>query len=126
MSLELSIEGIPQVQAELARLAARAKPIAATQLAIEAEVIMAESKQQVPVDTGVLRASGHVLPANVNGDDVEVTLGYGGAAEAYAVIQHENLNYRHTVGNAKFLERPLMEAARGMGERLVNAFRTWR
>lgn len=127
MSLEIELLGVAEVQLELARLAANAKPLAAQALYLEAERIMAQSKTEVPVgDTGNLRSSGNVLPPSIDADGVEVKLGYGGAAEAYAVVQHENLTYRHTVGGPKFLERPLMDAARGMAERLVVAFRAWR
>jgi hypothetical protein len=46
-------------------------------------------------------------------------LGFGGPSAPYAVIVHENLNVRHQVGQAKFLERPLNEAARGLAERIA-------
>lgn len=69
--------------------------------------IMADSKSRyVPVDTGVLRASGYVEPPTQSGNVVTVTLGYGGAAQAYATIQHEDLSLHHTVGQAKYLEIP--------------------
>lgn len=126
MSLEIEMVGVQQVQAELARLAERAKPIAGQALYVEAEAIMAESKQRAPVDTGALRSSGHVLPPDIDKDGVEVKLGYGGAAEAYAIVQHERLDYHHTVGEAKFLERPLLDAARGMAQRLARAFQGWK
>lgn len=69
--------------------------------------IMADSKEHyVPVDTGVLRASGYVEPPTQSGSVVTVTLGYGGAAQAYATVQHEDLSFHHTVGQAKYLEIP--------------------
>jgi len=44
------------------------------------------------------------------GSGVSVTLGYGGAAAAYARRQHEDLTFAHKEGQeAKFLERPLLE-----------------
>lgn len=126
MALEIELVGVQELQAALQRLGDQAKPLAARALLVEAETIMADSKQMTPVDTGVLRSSGHVLPPAMDRDGVEVRLGYGGAAEAYAIVQHERLDYTHTVGGPKFLERPLMEAARGMAQRLANAFRDWR
>ena len=55
----------------------------------------------VPVDTGVLRSTGRVEgPAND-----EVTLSFGGAAASYALEQHENLEIRHRIGEARYLVR---------------------
>ncbi len=91
----------------------------------EAEAIMARSKDEfVPVDEGILRASGHVqLPVRTGGD-VSVTLAYGGPAEAYAVIQHERLDFNHPHGGGpKYLERPLVEAVPGMGDRIAARIR---
>jgi hypothetical protein len=59
----------------------------------------------------------------VSGDDVSVTLSYGGPASDYAVVQHERLDYKHSVGGPKYLERPLLEAASGMGERIAKKIR---
>lgn len=83
----------------------------ASGLFLEQEAIMSASKQEVPVDLGVLRASGTVLPPDSNGTIIEVVSGYGGAAEAYAIVQHERLSYRHTVGKAKYLEHPFLARA---------------
>lgn len=61
-----------------------------------AEKIMRESKDVfVPVDTGVLKASGHVDLPEVGLDEIDVKLGYGGAAKGYALEQHENEAYHH-------------------------------
>lgn len=76
----------------------------------EALIIMAESQRRVPVDTGALRRSGRVLPPKMEGGDMVVELGYGGAASGYAMDQHENPNYRHTNGKTwKYLEGPVRE-----------------
>lgn len=98
--------------------------IAATELAKalfrEAEQIMTRSQRDfVPVDLGVLRASGHVAPPDIRGDRVTVELGYGGAASAYALVQHERLDFHHDVGQAKYLEQPVLEAAAGLGGRIA-------
>ena len=50
------------------------------------------------------------LPERV-GDTVAVEIGFGGPAEAYAVVQHEDLSYRHPVGQAKFLETAMDDRA---------------
>lgn len=81
----------------------------------EAEAIMAHSKEHYcPVDTGVLRASGIVLPPEIRGSHVDVKLGYGGNASSYALEVHERLGVHHPVGQAKYLEVPFLHAATGM------------
>lgn len=105
--------GAREFERRLQRLA-RAEPLireAAKTLFTEAELIMTEARKRTPVDTGALRASGLVEPPTVSAGKVGVTLGFGGPAAPYAVVQHERLDYHHTVGQAKFLEQPFAEAA---------------
>lgn len=97
--------------------------IAAKALFAEASIVMGESQTEyVPVDTGVLKNSGFVGAPKIGPSSVEVELGYGGAAAAYAVVQHERLDYRHTVGQAKYLETPVLawgdRAERTLGDRI--------
>lgn len=112
------MDRLERVFAELPKVAARELAAALVQ---EAEQVMTRSKRDfVPVDLGVLRASGHVAPPDIRGDRVTVTLGYGGAAAAYALIQHERLDFNHPRGGqAKYLEQPVLEAAAGLGGRLA-------
>ena len=74
-----------------------------------AEAVMTESKELCPVDTGNLRATGHVQQPRIENGDIVVTLGYGGPAASYAVIVHEDLAAKHTVGQAKYLELPVIQ-----------------
>lgn len=75
-----------------------------------AEYLLEESQPLVPVDTGRLRASGKV---------VEIPKGYSVVYSTenpetgynYAMIQHENLEYHHEVGQAKYLEEPFRRNA---------------
>jgi hypothetical protein len=39
----------------------------------------------------------------------------------YAIVQHENHDYVHKVGEAKYLERPLFMAIPKIGEEIVRA-----
>lgn len=69
------------------------------------QAIIADAVDLVPVDEGVLRDSAIVQEPVVNGDEVSVELGFGGAASDYAIEQHENLGLQHpNGGQAKFLE----------------------
>lgn len=71
---------------------------------LEANNWMAESKRIVPVDTGTLKGSGYVTLPERQGNKIVVEMGYGGPAATYAVIQHENMYYRHRPGQqAKYL-----------------------
>jgi len=117
---DLTLKGHAQVAAELGRVSREILQAAAEGLFQAGEEIMGESKAQyVPVDLGVLRASGHVELPKIEGDSVSVTLGYGGPAAPYALVQHENLTYKHTVGSAKYLELPLLARAKSLTEQVV-------
>jgi hypothetical protein len=118
---ELSVElkGSAELQRKLRALGTSALKVAAGSLYRSAEAIMTLSKDKyVPVDTGNLKASGHVELPQIEGSQITVVLGYGGPAGArptqshskdvgYAVHVHENPNARHTVGQWKYLETPL-------------------
>ena len=65
------------------------------------DVKAARPNEGVPVDKGTLRSSGRVSgPKN---DEVE--LSFGGAAAPYALEQHENVDLKHRVGEARYLVR---------------------
>ncbi len=87
-------------------------------LKLEAERVMTKAKRLTPVDLGTLRASGVVHSPEITPRRVVVELGFGGAAAAYALVQHERLDFIHTVGQAKFLEQPVNEAQAGFGQRI--------
>lgn len=105
-------QGITEFEKVLEQTPDRVERAVAKTLFQEAEKIMTVSKGRfVPVDEGTLRASGHVDRPQIGPSRISVTLGYGGAASAYALIQHEAMNFAHTVGGPKYLERPVMAAA---------------
>lgn len=85
----------------------------------EAQIELTESKRRVPVDTGTLKSSAHVIGPDHVGNKFIVTLAYGGAAEDYAVIVHEDLEAFHPVGQAKYLESVLLESAPYIAGRLA-------
>lgn len=100
-----------QVRSNLLKVSQAARAEAASELYLQAEAVMTESKRDyVPVDLGILRASGHVLPPVEEDRRTKVQLVFGGAAKAYAIVQHERLDFKHTTGGPKYLERPLMAA----------------
>ena len=81
----------------LKRMQRRAGPAARA----GAEELLRASLEQVPVDTGRLKASGTVS----EGRD-EAAAGY---SEAYAVYVHEKTWVSHAGGKAKFLEDPVYD-----------------
>lgn len=82
----------------------------------EAQIDMTESKRRVPVDTGVLRATGAVQKPERSGRRISVRLTYG---TEYAVFVHEDLDAFHKIGQAKFLESVLNESRPHMAARLA-------
>lgn len=72
------------------------------------EKLLAESNRRAPIDSGELRAAGFV-----DADDLQVKVGYE-HPKGYPYIrrQHEDLDYQHETGEAKFLENA-EEATRG-------------
>lgn len=127
MEIEFTID-VPEdfaalLQAEEAKIIAAALP----GMVEEMEGIRTNSMEVVPVDLGVLKNSALVVGVNpsIESDgSAEVAIGYGGQAASYAVIQHENPNFRHAEGQTwKYLELPAMDAINGMGERLATHLR---
>ena len=113
------IEGFGDLDRYLRRAAAQVLDAAEDALVIEANEMMTEAKYQTPVDDGTLRGSGTVFDARRTRNGVEIEMGFGGAASDYAVVQHENLELDHGgVGNAKFLERPVLAGSRSLRKRL--------
>lgn len=101
--------------------AGNTKVLDATKQALyaEAQVILAESKRQVPFRHGILSGSGMVHEPYEVGKKAAVEISYGGGAVDYAWIQHENLKFRHAPGRkAKYLEDPVADARDRLGERV--------
>ena len=84
-------------------------------LKVYAEEIKGLSQTMCPVDSGTLKGSAYVQEI-IDGWEI----GYGGAAEEYALEQHENLQYHHPVGQAKFLELAFIEVTSKMAGRMQN------
>lgn len=107
----MKLHGADRLNRLLATFTARARPHVAAALYQQAEAVLTRSKAEfVPVDTGALRNSGHVVPPDMAQPVISVTIGFGGPAAPYAAIVHEDLTKRHPVGGAKYLSRPLREA----------------
>ena len=121
MPFELTVRGFDECQRRIRRLFRTDMPrIAQQALRVEAEIEMGRAKERTPVRTGTLRASGRVedLPGQWG-----VRWAFGGPAINYAIYVHENLQAYHRVGQAKFLESVLEEAAPDLPDRVARRMR---
>lgn len=121
--MRIKISGVDNVRRSLRRKAETGQSSLEAALYREGEEIMAKSKRITPVDTGNLRATGHVRPPERTGTQVFVRLGFGGPAAPYAVYVHEGTHLNFTVGQAKFLEEPIRRARRGFTKRIADRMR---
>ena len=71
--------------------------------------------KRTPKDTGTLRNTIHVDGPHVRGRRITVMIVAGGPAAPYAVVQHENLQFKHKEGQAKYLESVILEARSTIG-----------
>jgi hypothetical protein len=97
------------------QLTARITAAAASGLQTAAEHLLGAARQQAPLETGALRASGRVTV-----DGLQAAVSFD---TPYAVRQHEELDYQHSDGKAKYLEGPMSEEHDAMARILSTAMR---
>ena len=102
----------------------------------EAEETITDAKEDTPVDTGALRASGFVDLPERRPRGISVKLGFGGVAGSgnqggsnskdvgYAVFVHEDCNAYHAVGRCKYLEIHVRRAVRRLPRRIAHEVHT--
>ena len=136
MAGKMTLKGVPEFTRTVKALATIFPKSARRGLYLGLELVMTDSKRNyVPVDKGVLRASGFVT-MDEDEKKIRATIGFGGPAGSgntngesnaedvnYAVIQHENMDFAHKVGEAKFLERPLFQGIPMIGEKIVQTIK---
>lgn len=89
-------------------------------------------RNRIPVDQDVARASKVIEGPTIEGDKIEVVIGYGGAAQAYILALHENpsthdppswegvnVEFKPKGRGRKFLESGLNEAMPGTSDRIA-------
>lgn len=111
MAFSFAFNGSEQMAKNLIEMGKRGQKAVDRAVYEFGQVEMKEMKKRVPVDTGTLKDSGFVERPTREGHMVRLNLGFGGAAEAYAIYVHEDLEAHHTVGEAKFVESVLNESA---------------
>ena len=102
MAEQTTVVGGEALRDALRRAGAAGVKALARGLRREAEAIMTDSKEHyVPTNISTLKTSGFVQPVQVSATGVTVTLGYGGAAQAYALYVHEGIG--PAVGRPAFM-----------------------
>lgn len=100
-----------------AEILERAKAAAEEGLIAGVEYLAYASKIEVPVDTGTLERS---CDTDYEYDDLEGIVYYD---TPYAVRQHEDLDYHHPFGKAKYLEDPLYDHEEVILDLIASAIR---
>ena len=111
------INGLKRVAARIDKLVQEGGRRFVAAARAEMEIELTEAKARTPVDTGALRASGHVDGPDGGG---RIRVVFGGPAAPYAVKVHEDLSAYHAVGQAKFLESVLLESAPYLAQRIAD------
>lgn len=118
----------PEVKQFLQQANAVVRPAMAAGIYQLGCAIISDSIPRAPKDTGTLRNSAHCGLPKGRGDSVSVAGGYGGFAKRYALVQHENMTYRHSEGGAKYLERAFQQhqpnAAQWLADFMAKAIKT--
>lgn len=114
----MKLVGTAEMKGNLLELARRSRKAIERGVKEFAEVEMTEMKKNVPVDTGTLKSSGYVDAPKREGNTVSIELGFGGAAEDYAIPVHEDMEAFHRVGGPKYVERPLAQSAPHFADRV--------
>jgi hypothetical protein len=112
MGFSVTLEGDKEMIAKVKSFAKTFPLKVEAALYKQGELIMLVAKVEfVPVDTGALRSTGHVMIPVRMGNLIVVMLVFGGPAAPYALKVHEDLRTSHEVGEAKYLEKPMKLAA---------------
>ena len=106
MSAEFTLEGDEEMLEKINRLFPEFKDAAAQGLQDWANEVVALSKADyVPVKDGFLKGSGYADTVKVSDTGRSVELGY---SQLHAATQHPHTEYHHNIGQAKYLEIPLI------------------
>lgn len=115
-------EGVTALRRKLAAAAKRVDDEAGRTLVPEAEHIRRQAQARTPVDEGDLRDSFEVSKAKKRRGVISVEITAGGAKAPHGAKVHEDLEAHHTRGEAKFLERPTLQARGSLLRKLGRRF----
>ncbi len=141
-AFEITFSGQDELAANLKAIAAGVEHEALTAVKAEADQILREALELVPIDEGALSDSGIVEKITDAGHNVlGWRISFGGAASAYALAVHEHLSkyspaswVTHSLlgkrihwtrpgSGPKYLERPFLAAAPSLPEKVAARIR---
>lgn len=111
------IKNIPKVIGNMKKLEKGVPLLAAAALYQEALIEQKESMKRTPVDVTTKRGGGSLRDSHETsapywkGKFLNVDIQVGGPSAPYAIVQHEDMEFFHKVGQAKFLESTINESA---------------
>lgn len=128
------VSGVGNVVAKLRAFAKKFPDRVGAALRHETEIEATEAKKRAPVYVGetgpgkpipgLLRASIHAEgPYRKGLRTICCQIVAGGAAGAYAIPQHERLDWFHKVGQAKYIESVVMESRQYIASRVAARLR---
>ena len=101
----VKVDGVKELNALLKKLPKEVMKQTTFEMDKITQDLKGKSQRRAPKDIGTLRKSAFAEVEHRNGS-IEATVGY---KVPYATRQHEELDYQHINGEAKYLERPLKE-----------------
>lgn len=123
--LQIDLEGLDAVGQRLRTVVTQMAQAAPTAAVREGQQIMETSQALVPVDTGLLRSTGHVaLLSAYQAVVVELSYGLGGTAEYAARVEFDTEMNHPRGGQSHFLSEPFFAATDGMLARMAASIRT--
>ena len=127
---KFKLEGVREMERQLREIAVEFPKDAGAALLNSAEAVLTLAQRvYVPVDLGPLRASGQTAGPEFEGAGIRgkqiirVVIAFGSPTVDYAVVQHEEPDFQHTVGEYKYLETPLMQAAGSLAANIARELR---
>lgn len=109
--VQVEMDGADRLTRMFERASDAHRTVMAKAMMLEANRILNESKRIVPFRDGVLKDSGAVEGPKIDATGIEVEITYGGAAKAYAAVQHWDVTLNHPNGKqALYLQTPVNAA----------------
>jgi hypothetical protein len=118
--VKATLTGVNEMIAKIRAFKKNFPQAVADALKAEMEIEVKECKKRAPVYTGplgpsypvpgVLRDSIHLEGPVIEGTNISAMIVAGGEAGAYAIPQHENLEWFHKQGQAKYIESVIFES----------------
>ena len=122
--VRFKMRGNRQLREKLEDLARRTPVEAGKSLLVEGKYQLSLAEERTPYLSGDLASSARIAGPVVDGDDVIVALGFGGANNEipYAMAQHQR-SYTHTRGEKKWLSATVKRERGRMLRRIAKEFK---